>query len=122
MINELNLFLNTHIKNIIVKIKIEQTKVITTITEKEIKFPYFGWWDHKKEQIVKIDYGKDIHKLNCVTIKNGWCINPSIYLETISIIDGVIEEKINYLLRDYSDTATIEEFEEFKNKTLKLLS
>ena len=64
------------------KVKIEQTELITTITEKEINFPYFGWWDHKKEQIVKIDYGKDIHKshkLNCVTIRNGWCINPSIY-------------------------------------------
>lgn len=107
------------------KIKIEQTELITTIIEREVIFPYIGWWNGKKENIIKIDldHTKDHpHTLNCIHVESGWCINPSVRLETISISNGVIEEKINYLLRDYSDTATIEEFEEFKNKTLKLLS
>ena len=109
------------------KIQIEDTKYEKVITEKEINFPFIGWWSNKKEEIIKIDYeyydyNPEIPKgLKCIIVKNGWNINPSIVANTILISNGVVNNDIIPLLRDYADIATEQEFQEFVQITIKAL-
>jgi hypothetical protein len=110
------------------KTQIEETKFVKEIIEKDINFPFFGWWSNKKEEIIKIyyessDYTPDIPKhLKCIIIKNGWNINPSITSKTISVSnDGIINGDIIPLLKDYANIATEQEFNEFKQTTFEAL-
>jgi len=107
-------------------IQIEETKFVKEIIEKDINFPYIGWWSNKKEEIIKIFYEYDsipnIPKhLKYIIIKNGKNINPSIVSDTISITNGIIDGDIIHLLRDYADIATEKEFQEFRKITLNTL-
>jgi hypothetical protein len=109
------------------KTKIEKIKVVKEIIESEINFPYIGWWSNKKEDIIKMYYEYYEHNtkipkhLKCIIIRNGWDINSSITSKTISVHNGVINGDIIPILRDYADLATEEEFQEFREKTLKEL-
>jgi hypothetical protein len=109
------------------KTQIEETKFVKEITEKEINFPFIGWWSNKKEEIIKMFFEYYEHEasvpkhVKCIIIKNGWNTNPSIVSKTISVSNGVINGDIIPFLIDYADIATEQEFQEFRQTTLEAL-
>ena len=109
------------------KIKIEEIKVVTEIFEKNVDFPYFGWWSNKKDEIIKIflEYNDDetiINGVKCVVIKNGWNINSSITSNNIHVHDNIIDNDIDILLRDYHVIATEKEYNDFREIAINKLS
>jgi hypothetical protein len=109
------------------KIKIEETKLVNNVIERDVNFPYIAWYSNKKDEIIKIyyEYGDvlpNIPKfLKCITIRNGWNINPLITIRIIHINNGIISDDIIQLLRDYTDMATEQEYNYFKQSVLKYL-
>lgn len=107
--------------------KIKTTKFVEETIERDITFPYIGWWSNKKEEIIKMYYEYYDHipdtpkHLKCIIIKNAWNINPAIISKTIIISNGVIAGDIIAYLRDYADLASEEEFQEFRTKTIETL-
>jgi hypothetical protein len=97
-------------------------KIIKEQKEIEIKFPYIAWWSSDKEKILKIDIINDYnyYYLRCIEIQNGFSIQPYLHINRISINKNVIDSDINEFIRDYDIIASLNEFEEFKEKTLKL--
>lgn len=109
-------------------IRINERKFVEQIIEKDITFPFIGWWSSKKDKIIKICYEyydvtpKLPKQLKCIIIQNGWNFHPSIFSKIIPISnEGVVDDEIIPLLRDFSDVATEQEFQEFKESTLKIL-
>jgi len=104
--------------------KIENIKLVKDVIEKDIKLPYYGWWSHKKEECIKIDYDNELKpkQINYVIATNGFGIRTSIYGDYIPITNDVVDKEINQLLLDYDTEATEQEFDEFKLRTINKLN
>lgn len=102
-------------------LKIDTTNVIHKTIKRDIEFPYYGWYSHKKDGIVRLTCLYDEYKPNrlvgikCVKISHGFGLNSSITEKTISVFCNTVHEDIVYVLRDYADIATEKEFNEFKD-------
>lgn len=105
-------------------VKIECIKRVSEIISKKIEFPYYGWWSHKKETIIKMYpvYDKHdtshINSIKIIKISCGFGFDTFITTENITVSNGVIDEEITYFLRDYADIATETQFNDFKNIAL----
>jgi hypothetical protein len=106
------------------KTNIENKKFVTEVVSKNITFPYYGWWSHKKEDIIKMypeyyEHDKSVLKrIVVVKIKMGWNTDTEIRKDFISVSNNVISSEIQIYLRDYADQATEAEFLEFRNKAI----
>lgn len=112
------------------ELKVEVLESISKIIDKNIEFPYYGWWDHKKNHIIKMDIvyydnkiptiGGKISHINVIEINHGFGIHTSIKKDTVRVGNlDIVSNDINYYLRDYSDIATEIEYNNFKKQALK---
>jgi hypothetical protein len=101
--------------------------VVNETISLDVKFPYYGWWNHKKDSIVKllpVYYPHDKSLLNYIQVTKvvkGFSLNTCITSEVIRVSNNVIDERITYILRDYSTVATEQEFRNFRIETLNEL-
>jgi len=105
--------------------KIRTFEQVEKIIDKNIDFPYYGWWSYKKEEIIKIDlvlsicFPGRIDHLKIIKIQSGFAIKSSITSDRLTISDeGIIHGDIIYLLRDYADIATAQEYSDFRESVI----
>ncbi len=113
------------------ELKVEVLESVVKIAHKHIEFPYYGWWDHKKDNIIKMDivyYDNDviniiankISHINIIEINYGFCVNTNIKKSKVRVGNlDIVNNDINHYLRDYCDMATEEEYNKFKKQALK---
>jgi len=109
-------------------IKVVERKVVNEVQTLNVEFPYYGWWDGKKDSIVKMypvyyQYSKHkISHINVIKIQHGFAINSRITCEKINAGENnVISEEINYVLRDYPEPATEADFQKFRQSAIEVL-
>jgi hypothetical protein len=93
----------------------------------DVSFPYYGWWNHKKDSIVKMfpvyhtHDKKLISYILVIKVVKGFSLNTSIISDIIHVSNNVIDENITYILRDYVTVATEQEFKNFRLEALNEL-
>lgn len=105
------------------ELKVKKQVFKENIETIEVTFPYFGWWDSDKDEIIRIDieyytYNASVSHLKYVKICNNWGSTPSIIAGIVRAERNIVGEDLTILLRDYADIATEEEFEKFKEDAL----
>jgi hypothetical protein len=110
-------------------INIKDFKVVNETLTREIEFPFYGWWDNKKERIIKMypEYYtvlpklKKIKRIVIIWINLGWNTDARIIKLHVLVNNDVIDNDIQAYFNDYTLKATEAEFLEFRDKAIKEL-
>ncbi len=102
------------------KISIEKFEMNKTTEQKDVEFPFHGWWDAntRRESIVKLELVKYTHidaisHVKVTKVSMGFARKTIIESDTLSVSNGIFPRELSTILVDYDNKTTAEAFNNF---------
>ena len=110
------------IEALIMMIKYNKTNITYSMVDLDIKFPYYAWYNSRKDSICKLDIVYAYNKPSCIQaieITSSFSFSPSIKTKKFNITpDFVVGDELDSYIKDYHVETTETEFNKFKDDVL----